>query len=419
MKLSAFGEKFTANAGITSLMDDLGNAMSGDAEMVMMGGGNPGYIPAIHQRLKECMQQILDNDQDFHHLVGVYDPPQGEKSFISHLVRLLNNEFGWKLSERNIALTNGSQSAFFLLFNMFAGEGADGVDRVIQLPMAPEYIGYADAGLAPDFFHATRPVIQQLDEHLFKYRVDFDKLSINENTGAICVSRPTNPTGNVITDDELQTLDEMARARQVPLIIDGAYGTPFPNLIFSQATPCWNENIILCLSLSKFGMPAARTGIVIAREDIIKALSSVNAIVNLTTGSFGAMLARELVRTGEILRLSNDVVRPFYQAKALHAQNVLNRELKGYPFMLHKPEGAMFLWLWLPGLPVSSQALYERLKAEGVLVVSGHYFFPGLKDVWQHSQECIRITYSQDDAVVERGLMVLGSVVRGLYDALG
>jgi len=34
----------------------------------------------------------------------------------------------------------------------------------------------------------------------------------------------------------------------------------------------------------------------------------------------------------------------------------------------------MFLWLWFPDLPISSLELYKRLKARGVLVVSGHYF---------------------------------------------
>lgn len=37
MKLSAFGRKFTADAGITSLMDDLGNAMASGDDMIMMG----------------------------------------------------------------------------------------------------------------------------------------------------------------------------------------------------------------------------------------------------------------------------------------------------------------------------------------------------------------------------------------------
>ena len=51
----------------------------------------------------------------------------------------------------------------------------------------------------------------------------------------ICVSRPTNPTGNVITDEELMKLDLLAQQRDIPLVIDNAYGVPFP--ASSSATP--------------------------------------------------------------------------------------------------------------------------------------------------------------------------------------
>ena len=63
---------------------------------------------------------------------------------------------------------------------------------------------------------------------MFKYHVDFSKLQVTEKTAAMCVSRPTNPTGNVLTDDEVEHLDEIAQAADIPLIIDGAYGLPFP-----------------------------------------------------------------------------------------------------------------------------------------------------------------------------------------------
>lgn len=416
MKLSSFGEKFTSQSGITTLMDDLGNALSSGSDMIMMGGGNPGHIPEVQARFRQRLEDILADENQFKRLIGIYDPPQGEKEFISHLVKLLNNLYGWKLTERNIGLTNGSQAAFFMLFNMFAGDYDDGTQRKIQLPLAPEYIGYADAGLTHNFFTAARPSFEYFDKHTFKYHVDFEKLHITEQTGAICVSRPTNPTGNVLTDEEVSRLDKIAKANDVPLIIDGAYGTPFPHLIFTDATPVWNENIILCLSLSKLGLPAARTGIVIANEQVISSMSGINAILNLATGSFGSMLANDMVASGEIISLSKDIVCPYYERKAERAVKLLGQGLEGYPYLLHKPEGAMFLWLWLKGLPISNQELYERLKARGVLVVSGHYFFPGIDDDWQHKQECIRITYSQDDDVVKKGLSIIAEEVKKAYD---
>lgn len=417
MKLSAFGRKFSAEAGITSLMDDLGNALASGDDMIMMGGGNPGHIPEVQERLQEILADISQSPESMRRLVGIYDPPQGEKQFIASLADLLNREYGWGLKPENIALTNGSQAAFFMLFNMFGGDYGDGLRKHILLPLAPEYIGYADAGIAPELFRAVRPDISFTDVHEFKYRVDFDAVEVTGETGAICVSRPTNPTGNVITDEELARLEALARAHDVPLIVDGAYGTPFPSLLFVEATPHWNEQIILCLSLSKLGLPAARTGIVIAAEPVIRALSGINAIMNLATGSFGAMLAEPLVRSGEILSLSREVVCPFYKAKMERAvaafREAMGEDCRWY---VHKPEGAMFLWLWFPDLPVSSLELYQRLKARGVLVVSGHYFFPGLpEDGWRHRQECLRVTYSQEDDRVAEGLRIIADEVKAIW----
>ncbi|MCK5070580.1 MAG: valine--pyruvate transaminase [Desulfocapsa sp.] len=416
MKLSGFGEQFTSGAGILSLMDDLGKALSaGGDDMIMMGGGNPGHVPGFQDIIQKRLQFLAEDKASFQKLIGVYDPPQGDMAFVDVLANLLSREYGWDIGPENIALTNGSQAGFFLLFNMFGGKYPDGTAKKIRLPLAPEYIGYADLGTEDDFFVSTRPRIELLDDNLFKYHVDFDNLTIGEETGALCVSRPTNPTGNVLTDDEVAKLDVLARENDIPLILDNAYGVPFPGIIFTDAKPIWNENIIVCMSLSKLGLPAARTGIIIARKEIIKAVSGMNAIMNLSTGSFGAMLAHEIVESGEVLSLSQNVIRPFYQEKMEKAVEKFHTALNGTPYKLHKPEGAMFLWLWFKDLPISSHELYQRLKARNVLVVSGHFFFPGLASEWQHQNECIRVTYSQDEDKVTRGIEIIAEEVKKAY----
>jgi valine--pyruvate aminotransferase len=415
MKLSAFGKKFTRDAGIKSLMVDLGEAMK-DGDSIMMGGGNPGYIPELQSIFATEMRRIVSDKDEFHNLIGIYDPPQGDTQYISELAELLRSEYHWPVTAENIALTNGSQSAFFMLFNMFAGTFEDGSKKKVLLPMTPEYIGYADAGLDTDFFVAQRPVIEMRGPHRFKYHVNFNQLSIGEDIGVICVSRPTNPTGNVLTDDEMVHLIALAKKHDLPLIVDGAYGLPFPNLVFTEATPVWDDHLILCLSLSKLGLPAVRTGIVIARPDIIQALATVNAILNLAPGSFGAVLTKELIASKRILRISQQIVRPFYQQKAERAIKLLSDGLEGLPFVVHEPEGAMFLWLWLKDFPISNFALYQRLKAKGVVIVSGHYFFPGLQGHWEHTSQCLRITYSQDDVLVERGLQIIADEIRAIYE---
>lgn len=397
-------------------MADLGEALRVNPDMIFMGGGNPSRIPDVESVFRQQLQSIIDEGEVCQKMLGVYQSPQGDEALLAELTELLRDEFGWPISEKNIALSNGSQSAFFVLFNLFAGVGSDGIKRNIQLPLAPEYLGYEDLGLEANMFSATKPQIELLPGNLFKYRVDFDALLLDNRSGAICVSRPTNPTGNVLTDEEMAQLDAMAQEAGIPLIIDGAYGTPFPNIIFTEAKPVWNNNTIIVLSLSKLGLPGVRTGIVIASEKVIKTFASANTILSLACGNLGPALATKLCRDKSILSISREKIQPFYQARAEQALNVFRKHLGDLPWRIHKPEGAIFLWLWFEGLPITSQELYQRLKRRGVLVVSGHHFFLGLEqDDWPHSNECIRVTYSQDAETIEQGVKIIAEEVRRAY----
>ncbi|MHC4645865.1 MAG: valine--pyruvate transaminase [Planctomycetota bacterium] len=416
MRVSRFGKKITERSGIGQLMADLGNALDQGRDMHMLGGGNPAHIPEVEQYFRDSMQRLLERGGEFERVIGNYDPPQGNMDFIEAICALLGSEFGWAIEPKNIALTNGSQSAFFILFNIFGGAFEDGVNKKILLPLTPEYIGYSDVGLAEDLFVAGWPEIRHIDEHIFKYHVDFDRIRITDEIGAICVSRPTNPTGNVLTDREIEGLSDIARKNDIPLIIDNAYGTPFPNIVFTEARPVWNEHTIVCMSLSKLGLPATRTGIVIGSEEVIHLVGEMNAVMSLAPGSMGAAIAGELVSSGEIIRLSREVIKPFYEKKATQAVQQLLEDLDGVNFHIHKPEGAIFLWLWLEGLPITSQELYERLKKRGVLVVPGHYFFPGLKEQWAHRNECIRVNYSQGRETVTAGLRIICEEVKRAYE---
>jgi len=423
MRLSLFGEKLTGKAGILSLMDDLGANVTEDGrEMIMMGGGNPGIFPPMQEALRARLQKIADEPALFHRLLDAYAPPGGDAAFLRLLAERLGNELGWPIGPDNICLTNGSQSAFFMLLNLFAGEAADGRRRKVLLPLAPEYIGYADLGIGDDFFLSARPAIELLPDHLFKYRVDFAKLQeVSDMTdiAAICLSRPTNPTGNVVSDEELRKIDQLAERLDIPLIIDGAYGLPFPALVYGQVRPYWSERLIFCLSLSKLGLPSIRCGIVVANAEIIKKIRAMNAILALSPSKVGPMLIEEMLASGDIFTLSQHGLRPFYQRKMEVSLEAVRQSCADINYRVHKPEGAFFLWLWFPGLPVSSLELYRRLKRRGVLVVSGHYFFPGLPDgqpkPWPHRHECIRLTYVQDEAVVRRGIDIIADEARMIF----
>ncbi|WJV62711.1 valine--pyruvate transaminase [Pectobacteriaceae bacterium CE70] len=418
MNFSLFGKKFTRHSGITQLMDDLNDGLRTPGA-IMLGGGNPAHIPAMDDYFQHLCRDLLAEGKLTEALCN-YDGPQGKDTLLNALADMLRDEQGWDIKPQNIALTNGSQSAFFYLFNLFAGRDENGGLRKVLFPLAPEYIGYADSGLDEDMFVSVRPQIERLPEGQFKYHVDFEKLHITDDIGLICVSRPTNPTGNVLTDDELRHLDSLARQHQIPLLIDNAYGVPFPGIIFSDATPLWNPNIILCMSLSKLGLPGSRCGIVIAAEAVISAIGNMNGIISLAPGSIGPTIAHEMIKRGDLLRLSENVIRPFYQQRVQQTISIIRRYLPAERCLIHKPEGAIFLWLWFKDLPITTEVLYQRLKRRGVLMVPGHYFFPGLEQEWPHAHQCLRMNYVPEPEKIEQGIAILAEEVeRALRETAG
>ena len=228
----------------------------------------------------------------------------------------------------------------------------------------------------------------------------------------ICVSRPTNPSGNVLTDQECAQLDQLAHQHQVPLLLDNAYGTPFPHIIFNDVNPFWNDNTIVCLSLSKLGLPGVRTGIVIANQEVIAQLSNMTAITSLAPGGVGPVLVNELLRTRQLTQLCDDVIRPFYQSRCELAVKWLKQAVDDERLQIHLPEGAIFLWLWFEGLSISSSELYQILKQQGLLVVPGRYFFPGQDSPDQHAEQCIRMNYVQSEEDLKKGIEILAATLK-------
>jgi valine--pyruvate aminotransferase len=418
-RFSALGQRFAAGTGIGTLMKDLGQALAAGGDVKMLGGGQPASIPAVEAVWRRRLEEILAEPGAMERMLGHYDPPRGNPRFVEAVAGLLRSSFGWDVTPEHVAVTVGGQTAFFMLFNLLAGRMADGSRREILLPLVPEYIGYASQGLDNAVFRAVPPRIERIGRHDFKYHVDFEALEVTAETAAICVSRPTNPTGNVLTDDELARLSALARQHGIPLIIDNAYGAPFPGAIFTPAEPLWGDHVILTLSLSKLGLPGTRTGIVVGPPEVVAAVAEMGSVIGLANPNIGQEIVLPLVASGEILRLSETVIRPFYEERSRLARGWVEEAFGDrFDYAVHLSEGAFFFWVWFPGLPATTQQLYERLKARGVLVVPGHHFFYGL-DVpdWPHPHECIRLTFTMPPETVREGLAIIGEEVRRLHGA--
>lgn len=418
---SDFGAQIARGSGISELMEDLGVALAeGGSDMLMLGGGNPAHIPAAETLWHRRMQEIIADPITLQRVLAVYDPPRGNPGFLRALAGMFQREYGWDIGEENLAVTSGSQTAFFCLFNLLAGNTQPGQPpRKIHFPVMPEYIGYANQGLSAGMLSGSIPKIQRTSPHGFKYHVDFTTLPEDDSISAYCVSRPTNPSGNVLDDEEMNHLSKIAAERGISLIIDNAYGLPFPGILFRDTKPMWAKHHIFVLSLSKLGLPGTRTAVVIAKPEIARAIGNMTAITGLANGNFGQAITRPLLENGTLTDLATHHIRPYYEGKMLAARRQVAEcfpAASGYS--LHETEGAMFLWLWLENSPVSSREFYQRLKRKKVVIVPGDHFFFGLgkeAESWKHQRECIRISFAMGGDTVERGLEIIGQEIAEIF----
>lgn len=385
-------------------------------EFINLSAGNPLILPEVEQLWRDCTAQLLASS-DYGEVVCRYGSSQGYTPLISAIAADFNRRYGLNLSDRNILITPGSQTLYFYAANAFGGYCLGGELRQIVLPLSPDYTGYGGVSLAPEALIAYKPALD-IDSaaHRFKYRPDFSQLKINEETGCVIFSRPCNPTGNVLTDEEVKKIAALAAPYNVPVIIDSAYAPPFPALNFTEMNPVFGDNILHCMSLSKAGLPGERIGVAIGDEKLIQILESFQTNMCIHPSRYGQAIAALAINSGALAEISSNVIRPFYQQKFEVLETTLEQAMpQDLPWFLHRGEGAIFAWLWLEDLPVTDWEFYQQLKQENVIVVPGSSFFPGLREDWIHKQQCLRISLTASNEEIAIGMQRLAKVAEQVY----
>ena len=416
--LSQLGVEMSRLSGVRAIMKDIIETLrvGGDRAFINLSAGNPVILPEVEQLWRDCTADLLASP-DYGEVVGRYGASQGYQPLIDAIVEDFNQRYGLSLTDRNVLITPGSQSLYFYAANAFGGHTATGALRQIVLPLSPDYTGYGGVTLTPEALIAYKPELE-IDRatHRFKYRPDFSQLQITETTGCVIFSRPCNPTGNVLNDDEVSKIVTLAAAHDVPVLIDSAYAPPFPALNFTEMTPRFGGNVLHCMSLSKAGLPGERIGIAIGDESLIHVLECFQTNLCIHSPRYGQAIAARAIRSGRLAEISETVIRPFYQQKIAIVEATLDREMPpDLPWFLHRGEGAIFAWLWLQDLPITDWEFYQKLKDVDVIVVPGSTFFPGLREDWPHKQQCLRISLTGSDRDIETAMQRLAQLAEAVY----
>ncbi len=198
---------------------------------------------------------------DYNEKVVAYAPSSGVPEYID-AVRGYYGRIGVELSRADILATNGGSEAIQLIMATLLEEGAE---IVIPEPYYPNY--HTSVTLAGA---TIRPVPTRVEEGFFYASRERVEACINERTRAIFITNPGNPTGSVLSPDELRLMLEIAREHDLFLICDEVYrefvyaGEP---LLSALQFPGFEENVIVIDSVSKrFSACGARVGCVISRN---------------------------------------------------------------------------------------------------------------------------------------------------------
>ncbi len=420
--LTQFGEEMSHLTGVRAIMKDIiATLRAGQGtSFINLSAGNPVILPEVEQLWRDCSLDLL-NSADYGEVVCRYGTSQGYAPLIEAIRDDFNQRYGLALTNRHILITPGSQALYFFAANAFGGYHRDGQLKDIVLPLSPDYTGYGGISLVPEAVKAYRPTLE-VDEanHRFKYRPDFSQLAITDQTGFVLFSRPCNPTGNVLSDGDVRQIADLAASHGAPVLVDSAYAPPYPALNFTDMTPVFSDNIVHCMSLSKAGLPGERLGIAIGDPAIIQTLECFQTNLCIHSSRYGQAIAARAIASGELARLSEQVIRPYYQDKFAVLEAALAQAMpRDRPWYLHRGEGAIFAWLWFDQLPITDSELYQQLKQRGGIVVPGHPFFPGLQDDWPHTHQCIRISLTADRDALVTAMGRLGQLVTQLYQGQG
>ena len=230
-------------------------------ELAAEAKGRKIYHLNIGQPDIETPQAFFEAVRNFQNPVLAYAASPGEADLLA-AVRNYYEGIGASLEEGDVLATTGGSEALQMVLSCVLDEGDE---ILIPEPFYPNY---------NTFISITGGVIRPIPttpEEGFHY-ADRERIEplINERTRAILITNPGNPTGTVLTREEMRLMADIAKEHELFLISDEVYrefvygGEPLASMLqFDDAA----ENVAVVDSISKrFSACGARIGLLLSRN---------------------------------------------------------------------------------------------------------------------------------------------------------
>ena len=356
-------------------------AQIGEKNVFDFSIGNPS-APAP-EKVTETLQRLLRETPP--EALHAYTSAQGAVSVRKAIAEYIRETFGFAARAEHIYMTSGAAASLAISITALTQPG----DEIIALtPCFPEYQVYVEKAGAKFVPVSCTPGTFQVDAAALA-------AAINENTKAVMINSPNNPTGAVLTEESLKAMVKVLEEKSVrfghPIYI--ITDEPYRELVYGDCkvpyVPNLYPNTIVCYSYSKtLSLPGERIGYILVASSMENADTVYDAV-------HGAGRALGYICAPSMFQQAVAECQGCTADLSVYDENrkLLYDALTEYGFEAVYPDGAFYLFLKSP--EPDANAFCEKAKEYELLFVpSDDFGCPGY----------VRIAYCVTTEQIRRSL---------------
>jgi|BEDMetMinimDraft_2_1075160.scaffolds.fasta_scaffold00358_2 aspartate/methionine/tyrosine aminotransferase len=222
---------------------------------------------------------------------------------------------------------------------------------------------------------------------------------VTKKTKMLIINSPSNPTGRVLTNKELEEISSAAEGHNLTVLSDEIYEKIVypPNVHKSIASLSgMKERTIVVNGFSKgYAMMGWRLGFAAAPTHVIKKLSSLLGYTLVCAGSVAQYAALEALRNPKSQEYANAMLEVWKRRRSI----VMRYIEENYPVVSARtPEGTFYGWINVAGSGMNGNEVAKLLLKEAKVGVLPGYLFG------KQGENYIRISFATSDQIVEEGM---------------
>lgn len=325
-----------------------------------------------------------------------YTPAAGIPPLREAVARDVERRRGVKVKPQQVVVTPGAKPIMFFSILALVDEGDEVIYPNPGFPIYESVINFVGGKAVPLLLQESKD-----------FRFDIKDLQhlITDRTRMIIINSPQNPTGGILTHDDIRAIAEIARSRKIWVLSDEMY----KNCIYEGehhsilAEPGMMEYTILLDGFSKtFSMTGWRLGFGVMPEPLAQQVERLMINSNSCTATFSqdAGVAALEGPTREV----DAMVAEFKKRRDIVVAGL--NQINGVSCIL--PKGAFYVFPNVSRVPMSTRDLASLLLNEaGVAVLSGTAF-------GKYGEGYLRLSYANSVENLNEGLRRMKKAIEGL-----